>query len=115
MSIQKSTCLRRCSFFIFCMPYFISGTNTSETMVISFIRMFMLGPEVSLNGSPTVSPTTAALCASLPLPPKLPPSMYFLALSHAPPELLMNIAISTPVTTLQGSNDGYCAGENHFL
>ena len=30
------------------------------------------GPAVSLQGSPTVSPVTAALCASLPLPPKLP-------------------------------------------
>ena len=28
-----------------------------------------LNPDVSLNGSPTVSPTTAALCASEPLPP----------------------------------------------
>ena len=37
------------------------------------------GPEVSLNGSPTVSPTTAALWASEPLPPKLPASIYFLA------------------------------------
>lgn len=38
-----------------------SGANTSETTVISFISMFSDGPEVSLNGSPTVSPVTAAL------------------------------------------------------
>ena len=44
-----------------CFGYFIRGTNTRETMVISFMSMFMLGPEVSLKGSPTVSPTTAAL------------------------------------------------------
>ena len=37
-----------------------AGTNTRETTVISLIRMLMDGPEVSLNGSPTVSPTTAA-------------------------------------------------------
>ena len=40
-----------------------SGANTTDTMVISLIRMLIDGPEVSLNGSPTVSPTTAALCA----------------------------------------------------
>lgn len=39
----------------------ITGPNTSETTVISLINMFIEGPEVSLNGSPTVSPTTAAL------------------------------------------------------
>jgi hypothetical protein len=43
--------------------------NTSDTMVITFNRMFMAGPEVSLNGSPTVSPTTAALWGSEPFPP----------------------------------------------
>ena len=32
-------------------------------MVIRLMRMFMDGPEVSLKGSPTVSPTTAALWA----------------------------------------------------
>ena len=43
-------------------PYFtISGANTKETIDISFIRMFRDGPLVSLNGSPTVSPTIAAL------------------------------------------------------
>ena len=46
-----------------------SGANTSETTVISLIKMFSDGPEVSLKGSPTVSPTTAALCCSEPLPP----------------------------------------------
>ena len=34
------------------------------TMLISLIKIFRLGPEVSLNGSPTVSPTTVALCTS---------------------------------------------------
>ena len=32
-----------------------------ETMVITLITMFIAGPEVSLKGSPTVSPMTAAL------------------------------------------------------
>src|SRR5690606_3657463 len=55
------------------------GASTSDTTLMSLIRMFIDGPDVSLNGSPTVSPTTAALCDSLPLPPYAPPSMYFLA------------------------------------
>ena len=46
-----------------------SGANTTDTIVMSLIRMLMDGPEVSLNGSPTVSPTTVALCVSDPLPP----------------------------------------------
>ena len=46
-----------------------SGANTKETMVINLIKMLIDGPEVSLNGSPTVSPTTDALWASEPLPP----------------------------------------------
>ena len=60
-----------------------------DTMLSSLMRMLMAGPEVSLKGSPTVSPTTPALWQSPPLPPKLPASMYFLALSHAPPALAM--------------------------
>mmetsp|Transcript_124651 Transcript_124651/g.248801 ORF Transcript_124651/g.248801 Transcript_124651/m.248801 type:complete len:241 (-) Transcript_124651:2150-2872(-) len=37
------------------------GETVSETMLISLIKMFNAGPEVSLKGSPTVSPTTQAL------------------------------------------------------
>src|SRR6266542_564457 len=77
--------------------YLNSGARTSATTDISLIRMFMEGPEVSLNGSPTVSPTTAALWASDPLPPRLPSSIYFLALSQAPPLLAMNSARKTPM------------------
>lgn len=56
-----------------------------DTMESNLMRMLMEGPEVSLNRSPTVSPATAALCASLPFPPCAPPSIYFSALPHAPP------------------------------
>src|SRR3546814_13899420 len=52
----------------------------------------------SLYGSPTVSPVTAALWASLPLPPWLPSSIYFLALSHAPPPEVIEIATNSPPT-----------------
>jgi len=59
---------------------------------------------VSLSGSPTVSPITAALWASVllacttPSTTRFPASIYFLALSHAPPELENEIAIYTPDT-----------------
>lgn len=72
--------------------------------------MLRAGPEVSFNGSPTVSPTTAALCSSVPLaltfPPitNYPPSMYFLALSQAPPALALEVAIATPEMIAPGSN-----------
>ena len=71
--------------------------------------MLMDGPDVSLSGSPTVSPVTAALwaslcflktyCPSISSPMSVlfetfvPASMYFLALSQAPPVLLKEKAI----------------------
>jgi hypothetical protein len=33
---------------------------TKLTIAITFINMFIAGPDVSLKGSPTVSPTTTA-------------------------------------------------------
>lgn len=38
-----------------------NGAKTSATMLISLMRIFKEGPAVSLNGSPIVSPITAAL------------------------------------------------------
>src|SRR4029077_11192853 len=79
-------------------PYFTtSGTMSRATRFMTLISGFRAGPAVSLNGSPTVSPMTAALWASDPLPPSWPSSMYFLALSQAPPELDRVLAISWPV------------------
>ena len=40
------------------------GAMTRETIDISLMRMFMDGPDVSLKGSPTVSPVTEALWGS---------------------------------------------------
>ena len=37
------------------------AANTMDTIERSFMRILMAGPEVSLKGSPTVSPTTADL------------------------------------------------------
>ena len=73
-----------------------NGPKTRATIDINLIKIFSAGPDVSLNGSPTVSPTTAAECASDPLPPKLPASIYFFALSHAPPALAIIIANKNP-------------------
>ena len=84
------------------------GQKTSERMDISLMRILRLGPEVSLRGSPTVSPTTAALWISLPLPTTAPmflinpASMYFFALSQAPPVFDAEIAIWTPLTMAPG-------------
>jgi len=38
-------------------------TNTNEKMADNLTKIFKEGPEVSFNGSPTVSPITAALCS----------------------------------------------------
>ena len=46
-----------------------NGIISSATMLMILIKGFTAGPAVSLYGSPTVSPVTAALCASEPLPP----------------------------------------------
>lgn len=35
--------------------------KTSERIAMSLIKILRLGPDVSFNGSPTVSPITAAL------------------------------------------------------
>ena len=45
-----------------------TGAKIKEMTDINLIRISIVGPAVSLNGSPTVSPVTAALCASLPFP-----------------------------------------------
>ena len=83
--------------------------NTREVIAISLIRILIDGPLVSFRGSPTVSPTTAALCASLPffwttpLILRLPASMVFFALSQAPPVFEKLMATYTPETIAPAS------------
>jgi len=80
--------------------------------------MLREGPEVSLSGSPTVSPITAALCSSDPLSlttpstSYYPDSIYFLGLSQAPPELADEVAIHTPDTRIPGSKPATAVGPN---
>jgi hypothetical protein len=64
--------------------------------------MFRDGPESVLEGVADGVADDRRLVDRPPLPPCLPPSMYFLALSQAPPALAMKIAIMTPVTRRAG-------------
>jgi len=79
--------------------------------------MLSEGPLVSFNGSPTVSPITAALCTSVCLPCTFPFSSlyllfstYFLALSQAPPVFEAEIASYTPLTKAPGNNPATAFG-----
>merc|ERR1719201_1269842 len=74
-----------------------AGAITSEMTDMSLIRMLSAGPDVSLKGSPTVSPTTVASKCSFDV--LLRPSClaYFLALSHAPPAFDMATAVMKPL------------------
>jgi hypothetical protein len=57
-------------------------------MFVSFIQILSEGPATSFNGSPTVSPTTAAACAEVPFTQNPLDSILFLVLSHnAPPNV----------------------------
>src|SRR5437868_15085142 len=91
------------------------GAITRDTIDMSLIRMFIEGPDVSLKGSPTVSPVTDALCGSdflkyfWPLI-STPFSKDFLALSQAPPALDWNIPISTPETVTPASKPPNTSG-----
>ena len=63
--------------------------NRMEIVFTTLMSGLIAGPAVSFVASPTVSPTTAALWASECLPPKWPLSMYFFALSQAPPPVVI--------------------------
>ena len=60
---------------------------------------FIATEEVSLNGSPTVSPTTVASCNGVPFSAKST-STIFLALSQHPPALAINTAWNKPNTAI---------------
>src|SRR5262245_46903475 len=73
------------------------GMIRIATMFAILIIGLIAGPAVSLYGSPTVSPVTAAAWASEPLPPKAPSSIDFFALSQAPPPEVIAMARKIPV------------------
>lgn len=78
--------------------------KTKDVIAINLIRILIDGPLVSFIGSPTVSPITAFLWGSdffaitIPLTLIFPASIYFFALSHAPPVFENEIATYTPET-----------------
>lgn len=76
---------------------YINETIRSAMILMILIIGLIAGPAVSLYGSHTVSQVTAALWASEPFPQKNPSSMYFLALSHAQPQVVMEMATKIPV------------------
>jgi hypothetical protein len=63
--------------------------------VVNLMTGFIATELVSLNGSPTVSPTTDAACSGVPLALSST-STTFLALSQAPPALAMKMAWNRP-------------------
>ena len=106
-------------------------------MAESLMRMLMAGPEVSLSGSPTVSPITAATLSSVSLAScssgvdpysdqsdvKFPDlssalkvdlyfSISFLVLSQAPPVLEAEIATWTPETMIPARSPATAYGPN---
>ncbi len=68
-----------------------SSTARRPKRVVNLMIGFMATEEVSLKGSPTVSPTTVAACSSVPFMLSSVSTSFF-ALSQAPPASAMKIA-----------------------
>ena len=77
-----------------------SSTASRPNRVVNLMTGFIATDEVSLNGSPTVSPTTVAACSSVPFSLSST-STSFLALSQAPPALAMKIAWKRPKSAIE--------------
>ncbi len=72
---------------------------SSPNRVVNLMIGFRATEEVSLKGSPTVSPTTDASCRGVPFSCRST-STTFLALSQQPPALAMNTAWNNPNTAI---------------
>jgi len=85
-------------------------------MADNLTKILSDGPLVSFKGSPTVSPITAALCSADPLALTTPStknyllSIYFLALSQAPPALALEMAFETPEIKIPGNKPATAYG-----
>src|SRR5215510_7551307 len=77
-----------------------NSTANNPNKVVNLMTGFMATEEVSLNGSPTVSPTTVAACSSVPFE-RSSVSTIFLALSQAPPAFAMKIAWYRPNSAIE--------------
>src|SRR5215510_7037477 len=77
-----------------------SSTASRPNSVVNLITGFSATDDVSLNGSPTVSPTTLAACSSVPLALSSVSTTFF-ALSQAPPAFAMKIAWYRPNSAIE--------------
>src|ERR1041384_6269323 len=77
-----------------------SSTASNPNSVVNLITGFIATDEVSLNGSPTVSPTTVASCRAVPFIFRSTSTTFF-ALSHAPPALAIKIAWYKPKIAIE--------------
>ena len=87
------------------------GTMTKVIVETNLIKIWIDGPAVSLQGSPTVSPVTAAICSYDFFLPWY--SIYFFVLSQAPPALFKNNAINIPVAVVNIKNEQTALGPNN--
>ena len=72
-----------------------SSTASRPNSVVNLMIGLSATDDVSLNGSPTVSPTTVAACSCVPFFFSSTSTIFF-ALSHAPPAFAMKIAWYSP-------------------
>src|SRR5262245_32356913 len=77
-----------------------SSTASRPNSVVNLMIGFMATDDVSLNGSPTVSPTTVAACSGVFLALSSVSTTFF-ALSQAPPALAMKIAWYRPNSAIE--------------
>ena len=77
-----------------------NSTASNPNSVVNLITGFKATDEVSLKGSPTVSPITVASCSGVPFCFDST-STIFLALSHAPPAFAMKIAWYKPKIAIE--------------
>src|ERR1019366_2906383 len=77
-----------------------SSTASNPNKVVNLMIGFMATEDVSLNGSPTVSPITVASCSAVPFCFSST-STIFLALSQAAPALAMNMAWYKPNAAME--------------
>ena len=89
-----------------------NGAISNAVMFVSFIYMLSDGPATSFNGSPTVSPTTAAVCVGVPFIQNPCASMLFLALSQRPPPYVKNDASKAAVHVAPSNHNYRCGNCN---
>src|ERR1019366_1906635 len=77
-----------------------SSTASNPNSVVNLMIGFIATEDVSLNGSPTVSPITVASCRGVPFCFSST-STIFLALSQVAPALAMNIAWYKPNVAME--------------